>query len=115
MKHPYKYWTRDYLYEFLLPQCIDFDVSTSLVKLAVYDERWNPRYDFNGCTLVQDEYHPFLPCFIHDWRWITGQGGLDSDIEFKINLVKAGFTELKAWKYFIGVRLGWMFYYKWTK
>ena len=114
-KQPYKYWSRDLLYEFLLKQCLDFGINTFEVNQICYSDKWNPIEDFNGCTLVQDELHPFLPCFIHDYRWIIGEGGLDSNLEFKINLEKAGFTKSKATLYFIGVTVGWILWYKWKK
>ena len=112
-KQPYKYWNRGQMLEHLIPQCIDFDISTFLVKEICYDSRWNPKRDFNGCSVVQDELHPFVPCFIHDYRWVVGEGGLRSDIEFRRNLILAGFSKFKAYKYFIAVRIGWLFYYKW--
>ena len=111
---PYRYgWSRQLFYEFLIHQAIDFDISTFLVKQICFDYDWNPVADYDGCTLVQDKFHPFLPCFIHDYRWRTGQGGLDSDLEFKINLQKSGMSKFESWKWFFGVRLGWLFYYKW--
>ncbi len=112
-KLPYTYWTRQLLHQFLIEQAVDFKIDCFLVKTACYDERWNPRYDFNGCTLIQDTYHPFIACFLHDWRWMTGQGGIKSDLEFKINLEKAGFSKYKAFRWFLAVRIGWLGYYKW--
>ena len=110
---PYKYWSRDLLHEFLIKQCIDYGIDSFMVKEMCYSEKWNPKFEYNGCTFVQDELHPFLPCFIHDYRWIVGEGGLDSNLEFKTNLIKAGFSKSKALKYFLGVHLGWILYYKW--
>lgn len=112
-KTPYAYWTRQLLHEFLIHQAVDFGINAYLVKQICYDDRWNPVADYDGCTLVQDKFHPFLPCFIHDWRWRTGQGGLDSDKEFRANLIKSGMTKLESFKWFLGVRIGWLFYYKW--
>ena len=112
-RQPYKYWNRGKLYEALIPQCIEWGISTYSVKEICYSYKWNPITDYNGCTLVQDDYHPFVPCLIHDYRWITGEGGLDSDLEFKINLQKSGKSVYKSWMWFIGVRLGWLCYYKW--
>lgn len=114
-KEPYKYWNRGQLLEMLQYQAIDFGIDTFLVKKICYDKRWNPSVDYNGCTLVQDKLHPFLPCFIHDYRWIVEGGGLDSDLEFRINLQKSGMSNLESWKWFVGVRLGWLCYYKWKK
>lgn len=112
-KQPYKYWTRELLHDFFVQQSIDFGIDSFDVKKICYDKNWNPQTQYNGCTFVQDELHPFLPCFIHDYRWIIGKGGLDSNIEFKTNLIKAGFSKVKAWKYFLGVHTAWLFFYKW--
>lgn len=115
MKQPYKYWSRKQLYSLLLNQAIEFKISPKQLYNSVYDESWNPMLQFNGCNLVQDDYHPFLPCFIHDYRWVVEGGGIESDREFKNNLIKAGFTKLRANMFFVAVRLGWILYFKWTK
>lgn len=113
-KTPYKYWwNRGRLYEAMIPQALEFGISTYLLKQICFDPRWNPVEDFNGCTLIQDKYHPFIVCFIHDWRWITGQGGIKSDREFYYNLRKSGMSKFESAKWFLAVRLGWIFYYKW--
>ena len=115
-KEPYKYWwNRGRLYESMIPQALEFGISTYLLKQICFDERWDPVKDFNGCTLIQDKYHPFLPCFIHDYRWIVEGGSLKADKEFKFNLKRSGMSNFEAWKWFIGVRAGWLFYYKWKK
>ena len=54
-----------------------------LVTEALYDEEWDWFTDFDGCTLVQDPTHPYVPCFIHDWMWCTGRGGWKSHIIFQ--------------------------------
>lgn len=110
---PYAYWSRGELYEKLLPQALDTGVKTRILKEACYDDRWIPSRDFNGCSVIQDPLHPYLPCFIHDYRWVTGQGGNLSDIEFRNNLIKAGLSKVKAWRFYFAVRLGWLFYFKW--
>jgi hypothetical protein len=72
-KQPYKFWTKEKLYWHLITQAGEYyandDNMQFIIKNAVYDTRWNPLLEFNGCTFVQDDLHPFLPCFIHDWRW----------------------------------------------
>lgn len=116
MKQPYKFWTREKLYWHLIEQAGEYfandDNMQFVIKNAVYDARWNPLEDFNGCTFVQDPLHPFLPCFIHDWRWVTRQDIKASNIEFKDNLIKFGFTSFKAQLYYIGVTLGYYCYYQ---
>ena len=113
---PYQYgWTRQLFHEFLINQAVNFGINSFTVKEACYDQRWNPVIEFNGCNLVQDKLHPFLPCFLHDWRWVTGQGGYKSDVEFYNNLRKAGMPKFEATSWFVAVRIGWLFYYKWKK
>ena len=116
---PYKFWNRNQLFAHLKAQLNYYslldDYMFSLLKDAVYDERWNPSEDFNGCNVVQDEIHPFFPCFIHDWRWITNQDAKEADYEFYYHLKKFRVNEFKARVYYIGVRLGWLCYFKWKK
>ena len=111
----YKYWSREDFFSFLKKQAHDFDISLELTKKICFSDKWNPPVDFNGCNLVQDSFHPFLPCFIHDFRWIVEGGGIESDREFRTNLIKAGFSKWKAQTWFVGVRIGWILYFKWTK
>ena len=118
MKKPYKFWSRDQLYALLLPQCLNYGYSENCIDRIhdmVYDERWNPMEDFNGCNVVQDHHHPFLPCFIHDYRWVIGEGGLDSDTEFYHNLIKCGVSEVRSTIYFAVVRSAWVLFYQWKK
>jgi len=109
-KKPYRFWSRNDLYWKLIQQAGEYGVNDDAmefhIKSAVYDKRWNPSVDFNGCNVVQDDLHPFLPCFIHDWRWVTGQNKLDADIEFKWNLINFGYPKWKAELYFWAVRIG---------
>jgi hypothetical protein len=118
MKQPYRFWTRDQLYAHLLTQALNFSYDEKFIDRLhdiVYDERWDPSKDFNGCNVVQDHYHPFLPCFIHDYRWVVEEGGLASDREFYWNLIKCGVNKTIAILYFEGVRLGWVLFFKWKK
>ena len=116
-KTPYIFWNRNQLFNHLKAQLeyyslLDADMY-SLLKNAVFDERWNPSEQFNGCNLVQDDLHPFFPCFIHDWRWITNQDAKEADYEFYYHLKKFKVNEVRARLYYIGVRLGYLCYYKW--
>jgi len=115
VKNRYKNWTREELLHHLLIQASDSGISTKLVTKAVNDERWNPMEDFNGCNVIQDDLHPFLPCFIHDWRWIVYGRINKYDKEFRANLLLSGFTTFRATIFYIAVRLGSIFYSKYTK
>ena len=118
-KQPYKFWNRNQLFQHLKTQ-LDYysfmdDDNYTLLKDACYDERWIPMLDFNGCNIVQDDLHPFFPCFIHDWRWITNQDAKEADYELYYNLKKCSVPEFRARIYYLGVRIGWYCYYKWKK
>ncbi len=110
---PYKYWSREELFNHCKVQAMMYDFSIEEVKETVFDDRWNPSIDFNGCSFVQDPLHPFYPCLKHDYDWVVGVGGIDSDSRFYENLKKTGMLSLKARIWFLGVRLGWSLYYKW--
>lgn len=117
MKKPYVNWTKEELFWHLKKQAIEYKCCHPdmfyLIKQAVYDERWNPSEQFNGCNFVQDDLHPFLPCFVHDWRWITNQDVKASNKEFEHLLLEFGYSKWKAKLYYIGVTMGWHCYYKW--
>lgn len=115
MKQPYKYWTRSELFKHLEEQAVRKGINVPMVKRAVYSDDWNPLEDYNGCNFVQDDLHPFLPCFIHDWRWICFEYHKKFDWEFEENLIKFGYPSWKANLYYIMVRLGWIFYYQFKK
>lgn len=112
---PYQFWGRDDLLVHCKRQLEYFDQEDLYykVKNAIYDDRWNPIEEYNGCSMVQDKFHPYIPCLLHDYQWITGDGGWDSDMFFYQNLLKFGTRKGRAKKMFVGVRIGWLFYYKW--
>jgi hypothetical protein len=110
---PYKYWTREELYLHCTKQVGPYNFSILEMKEVIYDKRWDPVKEFNGCTLVQDPLHPFWPCVRHDYDWVVGNGGIEADRRFYNNLKQAGMLSFKARMWFIGVRLGWVLWYKW--
>lgn len=114
-KQRYKFWTRDQLFGLMKSQAEKHDFNVNILRLAVYDESWDPVHEFNGCNFVQDDFHPFIPCFIHDWRWICFDYNIKWDWEFHDNLRKFGYSKFKAELFYIAVRCGWLFYYKWKK
>ena len=118
-KKPYLLWNRNQLFTHLKAQANYYGIMDDhmfvLLKDAVYDERWEPSKDFNGCNIVQDDLHPFLPCFIHDWRWVTNQNAQEADYEFYYYLILCRVPDLRARFYYFAVRLGWFFYYRYAK
>jgi len=114
---PYKFWSREELFKHCEKQCIEYsgeDLITELKKI-IFDVRWNPTEDYNGCNVIQDRHHPFPPCLIHDFRWLVEGGGIETDREFKRNLKIFGTSKSRSVLMFLGVRCGWGFYYKWEK
>jgi len=111
---PYKYWTRDEMFNHLCRQCKDYSLNYLIVKIKedVYDERWNPMEEYNGCNLIEDKYHPDLSCFFHDADWSLGRGGLNSDVRFLYNLLSLKTSVIKSIIMFTSVRLGWIFWHK---
>jgi hypothetical protein len=85
----------------------------SLVSKALTDTVWAPLLEYDGCTLVQDTYHPCLSCFLHDYLWTTGQGGKDADDLFKYLMLHEGLPLGKVKRRYLAVRLYWLFYAKW--
>lgn len=112
---PYKHWTRDEFYLHFMKQARIYGYDPIEIKEMVYDKRWNPALDFNGCNLVQDILHPFYACGKHDYDWIVGTGGLKADKVFYNNLKKAGMNNFKSRYWFYGVRMGWLLWFKWKK
>jgi len=111
----YKYWTREDFVDHFMRQRADHPVDPEEIQMVCMDPRWDPEAEFNGCNFVQDDLHPFWPCFRHDYDWIVNGGGIEYDRTFRENLIKFGMNRLRAWAFFFGVRLGWNFYYKWIK
>lgn len=103
-QQPYRFWSKNELIDHLERQSNHFGI-TYPIAVAVYDGRWNPLLDFDGCTLISDKYQPFLPCFIHDYEWITGANKFQADKDFRRNLLKCGVPLWKANLKFIAVRI----------
>lgn len=114
-KQRYKFWTRDQLFGLMEAQAQKHGFDIALLHQAVYDESWNPIEQFNGCNFVQDDYHPFIPCFVHDWRWICFEYDVRWDKEFQNNLISFGYSKFRAWLFYTAVRLGWLCYYQFKK
>lgn len=111
----YIFWTKEELKEHLLRQCNHYDLTSEILLLmheAVDSERWNPIDDFDGCTVVQDRHHPFLPCFIHDYMWVTGMGGKEADRLFYYLIKDCGLKTYKTKIWYLGVRIGWIVGYR---
>jgi len=113
---PYRYWAKGDLLEHLYHIARETECDTwvfHLIDEAVNDYMWNPTQDFDGCTIVQDMTHPSLPCFIHDYLWMTGRGGKVADSIFYDLMIQCGVSKNRASRRWVAVRVGWGLWYKW--
>jgi hypothetical protein len=115
-KQPYLLWTRDDFWLHLQKQAAAYGMSETEqfeIKQMVYDMRWHPRTDYDGCTFIQDAMHPFVPCFIHDYRCIVQGWANKWDVEFYHNNVRFGLTRLWSGTQYLVIRCAYYLYYKW--
>jgi len=113
---PYINWTRSDFNRHLKSLANTFDLGQpikALIEEALLNDRWDPLQDYDGCTLVQDMYHPCLSCFIHDYLLITGQGGRKADELFKFLMEAEGLKPDKIWRRWFAVRAYWLCWAKW--
>lgn len=115
---PYIEWSRTELADHLMRQVnrynLDDRIADKVIK-AAHDSAWEPNREFNGCNVIQDQSHPCVACFLHDYDWQVNGGGKKYDVDFRCNLIATGHHPAKAWAMYVAVRIGWMFYYKWVK
>lgn len=113
---PYKHWELEDFEKHFTKQIKEYEGSPEWVGIiaeeAIYSTEWQP-LTYDGCTVVQDTYHPCLPCFIHDYLWRTGRGGKVSDQIFYDLMILDGTNKVKAWCMWFGVRMTWTFIFQW--
>lgn len=114
---PYINWTKSDFNKHLKGLANTFNLGKeikTLIETALLDtDVWDPVKDYDGCTLVQDMYHPCLSCFLHDYLMLAGQGGKEADDLFMFLMAKEGMEFNRATRRYIAVRLYWLFYAKW--
>jgi hypothetical protein len=113
---PYQMWTRSDFNRHLKNLTNEFNLGKefkALVEVALIDDKWDPLTDYDGCTLVQDMFHPCLSCFLHDYLWMTGQGGRDADAVFRYIMKAEGLPKGKTTRRWLGVRIYWLVWSKW--
>ena len=113
---PYKFWSKTDLATHLHRVASRLDMGIEIKELissAITDTRWNVMKDYNGCSAVQDLYHPCVSCFIHDYLWITGQGGKDADYLFYKLMILEQTPKAMANRRWFAVRVAWFTYFKW--
>ena len=110
---PYKFWERQELADHLIRQAMYFVNSNDIlyyerkIETACYDTAWNPIEDYDGCSFIQDKFHPYVPCILHDYSRKVLGGGKKHDVEFRKNLIIFGTHPFKAWRMYFAVRIGW--------
>lgn len=113
---PYKHWSKTEFSEHLRRLCNVFGMGKHVKELiteAVKSEAWDSTLDYDGCTIVQDMYHPCISCFLHDYLWRSGQGGKHSDALFYEIMLIEGMPIKKAKRRWFAVRTYWLFYKRW--
>ena len=113
---PYKFWSKTELSEHLYRVAARLNMGIEvklLIKSAIVDPRWNVMKQYNGCSVVQDVYHPCVSCFLHDYLWMTGQGGKEADRLFHKLMLLENTPKAMANRRWFAVRVAWLFFYKW--
>ena len=116
MRHPapkLSYFTIEELHANLVRQCNAAglpDCFREMIDLS-FSEQWD--WEYNGVTLMPDEQYPVLYAWLHDFMWITGSGGKESDWILRFVRDKQGYKKEVSMKYFKGIRVAWKTYYKW--
>ena len=87
---------------------------SEILDEAVTSELWNWKEEYDGCTAVQDPFHPYPPCFIHDFMFRTGRGGKDSAKIFKHTQIIFGAKKINATMRAFATSVAWVVYYKWA-
>jgi hypothetical protein len=114
---PYKYWTREKMFENIKESCLKTNNNDLVLmfKNMVFDCRWNPTLDYNGCNFIQDRLHIFPACFEHDYNCLVVGWSNKNDLLFMKRCLQFGSTPYEAKRNYVGVRLGWLFWFKWKK
>lgn len=119
---PYRYWTKPQFKKAILTNLDYLNVPIELHNLwrdliieGLNSKEWDSLIDYNGCTIVQDILHPCPACFCHDYMWISGHGGKDSDKLFKLFMSFEPMSKAKINRRWLGVRIGWFLWFKWKR
>lgn len=117
---PYSNWTRTELAKTLITHINRLEIDKELKVLWIdlvneaFDSKdWNVLEDYNGCTVVQDFFHPCPACFVHDYMGITGRGGRVSDRIFYHLMIAEGMPNGKSKRRWFAVRVAWYGYFLW--
>jgi hypothetical protein len=86
---------------------------TEAIDEAFDSDQWDAIKHFNGCSVVQDYFHPCPACFIHDYSWCSGHGGQMADRIFYHLMRSEGMSKGKSSRRWFAVRVGWFCFYLW--
>ena len=112
---PYRNWTRVQLFDALKLNALPYGFNIDHLRVAVFDDRWNPSEDFDGCTIVSDNLHPDPSCFMHDYARIVLEGGYKYEKQFREDMLLLGYSKSMANRRFFAVTLHWFLWAKWKK
>lgn len=112
---PYQFMEKEEMF-YIMDRQLDYFGAQHMredVRRAVYDSKiWNPTIDYNGCNLITDRTHPSISCFIHDYRWFTGESGAK---ELYYNQLLFGSSRIRATLMYLATSIAWLFYGRWKK
>jgi len=106
-----KKWTREKLYLHCAKQSRQHGFDIIEVKGVINDKRWNPIERLDEFDLVKGSDNPMYPCVRFSYDKVVGING---NRRFYDNLKKSDMLTFKKRVWFIGILLGWVFYYKWV-
>lgn len=110
MRNPHpklQYFTPQSVYCALKEMCRKADLPDCFVELCALtmSEEWD--WEYNGISFWVDKEVIVLFAWIHDFMWITGAGGIESDVIMRYIGEKTGYTK-RSMKYaYKMVRIGW--------
>lgn len=85
--------------------------------IPLFKQAWNSQFwvehGYDGASVVQDQYHPRLANFIHDYLYRMGMGGIEADTIYKNLLRRTGSSEFLYESRYIVIRIAWCTYFKW--
>ena len=105
----YKFLTEEEVKNALLRQINHYNL---LFLMPVFKEAWNSafwrHYGYDGATGIEDEYHPSIEIFLHDYGYRVYGGNLKDDyIMFKLQKLMG---KKKAFRNYLGTTvLGFFF------
>lgn len=100
-------FTPQSVYCALKEMCRKADLPDCFIEMCALSmsEEWD--WEYNGITGRPDPYTPILFAWIHDFLWITGAGGFESDVIMAYLILQTGFSNFYAYTSYKAVRIAW--------